>query len=82
MNETILILGAVILVLSIFGFMYSEDQQGLADSAEGFIQGDDVDWGIMSSLSVAGMALGILLVVIGIVPDDWFDQDDSRNSTV
>ena len=39
MNEAILVAGAVILVLSIFGFTYAEDQQGLTESVEGVFAG-------------------------------------------
>lgn len=70
-------MGAVILVLSIFGYMYAEDQQGAVESAEGFLQGDNVDWNIVSSLSVAGIALGVLLVAIGLVPDKWYEESRS-----
>jgi len=77
MKESILILGAVILVLSIFGYSYAGEQQGLIESAEGAIQGEDTDWSVIASVSMAGIALGIVLVVVGLVPDNWYDRGRS-----
>lgn len=75
MKESILILGAVILVLSIFGYTYAEDQQGLTESAEGFLQGDNTDWEIVSALSLAGIALGIVMLIVGLVPDSYYPEN-------
>ena len=74
MNEAILVAGAVILVLSIFGFTYAEDQQGLTESVERVLQGDNTDWNIVSSVSLAGIALGAVLVIVGLVPNEWYPE--------
>lgn len=77
MKESVLILGAVILVLSIFGYSYAGEQQGLVESAEGAIQGENMDWSMIASISMAGIALGAVLVLAGLIPDEWYDRDRS-----
>lgn len=74
MRQSVLILGAVVLVLSVFGYSYAEDQQGLLESAEGIIEGDETDWNMVASVSLAGIALGIVLIISGLIPDKWYSR--------
>ncbi|MFO7793531.1 MAG: hypothetical protein R6V35_00975 [Candidatus Nanohaloarchaea archaeon] len=82
MNEAILVAGAIILVLSIFGFTYAEDQQGLSEGVEGVLQGENTDWNIVSSVSLAGIALGAVLVIAGLVPNEWYSETQKNNNRI
>lgn len=79
MRPTPLVIGAIILIVSVFGYMYAEDQQSLGEQAENIIGGDNMDWGLISALSLAGVALGIVLVALGLVPEEWYEREDRMN---
>ncbi len=74
MRTELVAVGAIILVVGIFGYTYAENQQDLRSQAEDMIQGEDMDWPLIQSLSLAGAVLGVILLVAGLVPEDWSDR--------
>lgn len=74
MRTELVIIGAVILVIGIFGYSYAQDQQDLRSQAEDALSGEDMNWGLIQSLSLAGAVLGVILLVAGLVPEDWTDR--------
>jgi uncharacterized membrane-anchored protein len=74
MNTGLLVIGTLVLVAGIFGYMYAEDQQGLLQQGEDAIQGDSQDWGLIQSLSAAGVVAGLVMVVAGLLPDEWYSS--------
>ena len=79
MRPALLIIGAAIFILSLFGYMYAEDQQSLGEQAEDIIGGDNMDWALISALSLAGVTLGIVLVALGLVPEEWYEREGRMN---
>lgn len=74
MNQALLILGAIILVAGIFGYTYAGEQQGLLQQGEDAVTGEGQNWGLIQSLSLAGIALGAVMVIVGAIPRDWYDD--------
>lgn len=74
MNEGLIIIGAIILAASIFGYAYSGEQQGALDQAEEAISGEGQDWELIQSVSLAGIALGAVILVVGLIPEDWYND--------
>lgn len=70
----LVVFGAVFLAAGIFGYTYAEQQQDLASQAEDIISGETMDWPLISSLSLAGAVLGVILLVAGIIPQEWKDR--------
>jgi hypothetical protein len=76
MNELFVIAGAAVLVAGIFGFTYSAQQQnqGLLQQGQDAVQGEQTDWSLVQSGSIAGMALGMILLIAGITPKRWYED--------
>lgn len=74
MRTELAAVGAIILVVGVFGYSYAENQQDLRSQAEDIIQGEDMDWPLISSLSLAGAVLGAILLVAGLIPQEWRDR--------
>lgn len=76
MNELFVIAGAVVLVAGIFGFTYSAQQQdqGFLQQGQDAVQGEQTDWSLVQSVSIAGMALGLILLIAGITPKRWYED--------
>ncbi|AOV94371.1 hypothetical protein AQV86_00415 [Nanohaloarchaea archaeon SG9] len=74
MRTELAVIGAVLLVIGLFGYTYAQDQQDLASQAEDVISGEDMDWPLIKSLSLAGATLGAILLIIGLLPEDWTDR--------
>jgi len=75
MNQAAIIMGAFILITSVFGLSYSNQQQGLIDEAEDALSGEQQNWELIKSVSMAGVVLGVILVVAGLVPDSWYQRN-------
>lgn len=75
MKQALVIIGTIILVASVFGFSYAEQQQSLTNQAEDFVQGSAQDWELLSTLSLAGIPLGIVILIAGLIPEKWYDQN-------
>ena len=74
MKQALIVIGAIILVASVFGFSYAEQQQSLTNQAEDFLEGSSMDWELLSALSLAGIPLGIIMLIAGLVPGKWYDK--------
>ncbi|MBY6294277.1 hypothetical protein GLU60_02715 [Nanohaloarchaea archaeon H01] len=73
MNQGILIVGAILLVGGIFGYTYSESQQGLLQQGEDIVRGEQQNWNMIQSFSAAEIVGGIILVIAGLLPENWRD---------
>lgn len=74
MKTELAAVGPIIPVIGIFGHIYGENQQDLRSQAEDIIQGEDMDWPLIWSLSLAGAVLGVILLAAGFIPEDWSDR--------
>jgi hypothetical protein len=74
MNEALVIAGIVILAVSVFGFSYTGQQQNPIDQAGDIVTGDQTDWELMQSLSAAGIVVGIVMVIVGAMPSEWYED--------
>lgn len=70
MNNALVVIGTIILVASVFGISYAEQQQGLINEAEDVLRGEQQNWELLESISMAGIPLGLVLIIIGILPRD------------
>lgn len=78
MNNGLLLIGAIVLVASIFGYMYSQEQQSLVQQGADVITGEQQDWGLIQALSGAGIIAGIVLLVAGMLPENRDTNDSYR----
>lgn len=78
MKQTLVILGSLILVASVFGFSYTGEQQGLVNQAENALEGSQQDWELLRSLSMAGIALGAVILIAGLIPEEWYWDHNMR----
>lgn len=67
MNTGMMLIGAFLIVAGIFGYIYSQDQQGLIQEGRDALTGDSQDWEMIQALSAAGLVGGIILLVIGAI---------------
>jgi hypothetical protein len=74
METKLAAVGPIILVIGVFGYIYAENQQDLRSQAEDIIQGEDMDWPLIRSLSLAGAVLRVILLAAGFIPEDWSDR--------
>jgi len=75
MNQALVIIGAVILVASVFGYSYTNQQQSLVNQAEDALSGEQQNWELLNSISMAGIPLGIILVIAGLIPEEYYRQN-------
>jgi hypothetical protein len=75
MNQAVVMIGAFILITSVFSLSYSNQQQGLINEAEDALAGEQQNWELLESISMAGVVLGIILVAAGLVPNNWYQQE-------
>jgi hypothetical protein len=74
MNDALVIAGIVILAVSVFGFSYTGQQQGPVDRATDIVTGEQTDWELMQSLSAAGIVVGAIILITGIMPSKWYED--------
>lgn len=77
MNNYLIVVGALVLVSSVFGYAYAEEQSGLVGEIEGIIQGENMDWALVSSISLAGIVLGLVTIIVGILPQRWYGLSEN-----
>lgn len=75
MKQALVIIGTIILVASVFGFSYAEEQQSLTNQVEDALEGSAQDWELISTLGLAGITLGIVILVAGLIPEKWYQQN-------
>ncbi|MFB6209788.1 MAG: hypothetical protein ABEJ56_06675 [Candidatus Nanohaloarchaea archaeon] len=71
---SILILGTLLLLAGVFGYLHSEQKQGAVEQAEDVLSGDGTNYNF-NSISTAGIVAGIVLVVAGLMPEQWYGRD-------
>lgn len=49
MDYRLLIIGGIVLATGIFGYTYSESQQGLLEQGEDIVTGEQQDWNLIKS---------------------------------
>lgn len=68
MTNAAMILGGLILVASIFGYLYADDKQGEVEVGDADEEDDvEMDWNFVQSISAAGIIGGLLLIIGGIL---------------
>lgn len=74
MKQALVIIGTIILVASVFGYSYAEQQQSVTNQAEDFLEGSSLDWELLSTISLAGIPLGIIILIAGLIPEKWYED--------
>ena len=77
MNSGIIVVGFIVLLSSVFGLSYS-NQQGPLDQAEDGLSGQGTNWDLINSVSVAGIVGGVILIALGIIPESYYSDSSSR----
>lgn len=78
MNNGLLLVGGLVLVASIFGYMYTQDQQGLLQQGQDALTGEQQDWSLLHAFSEAGIIAGTVLLIVGMMPKKREIDDSYR----
>lgn len=79
MNSSAMIVGGIILVASIFGYLYADNQQDMGDAEAEITEDVTMDWNLVRSISAAGLIGGLLLLIGSIVTsgrDYDYEEED------
>lgn len=78
MKEQLLIVGGILLIAGIFGYTYSENQQGILQQGEDAVIGESQDWDLIQSLSAASIIGGLIIVVAGLLSESGHSTERER----
>lgn len=76
MNRILIIVGAVVLIASVFGLSYSSQQQSVFNEAEDVLSDEQQNWELIEAMSTAGTVLGIILLIAGLIPKERYKQNN------
>jgi hypothetical protein len=74
MNHVLLIIGAFVLIASVFGLSYSSQQQNVFNQAEDVLSDEQQNWELIEAVSTAGTVLGIILLIAGLIPKERYSS--------